>query len=747
MPRVRADNDARYALRASFVDENGDILDAPVVIATHVTGITAAQITNWDTAYGWGDHSTQGYLTSETDPVFSASAASGVSSVDISNWDTAYGWGNHASAGYATTAALNSATANSSNWDTAYGWGDHAGQYLPIGGGTVTGSVVVNGEVLVDRVRCRTGQQLVLAAGEASSYSTGQTGEYVYVNAESGLQVNSSPDNWGSGWAGRKTASICASNGTSSFPAQISVTGHGNSSQWNTAYSWGDHGTEGYWVDGSSSLNATSSIKCGNDSSSPVGFTVNDGGGNANIVWNHFSNSVTTAGYNTARIVHNSDSTSGSNLSIRTGSGGVAPSERLRVDDQGIDVTGAVTASDSVVINQNGSLTATWDTEAALQVKGSYGGGVAWLDGTNGGWLGYVYNAGNNFVLAQATASASPSTKFEVNQLGNVTISGTLSASGYNKSNWDTAYGWGNHASAGYIQPNTTVTVDKSAGGDWRFKSSGQIQSSSGTADALEVFADNTNDAFMTFHIGNDYATNLGLDGGTNRLGYGGWSAGQNFYQFYSTQDFPDVARGITGQYGSFEIDGGGTNSYEGFSIGGRAVFMHNNNTVTGIYNDVNNHWLLRGDHNGPSYMYQAGVIKGYTYASGFRVTGNLLATSNVYAYYSDERLKTFTGAIESPLEKIAALHGVYYTHNDKARELGYEGSETQVGLIAQEVKAVMPECIGRAPIDDDGEGGSVSGEDYMTVDYPRLVPLLVEGIKELTREVEQLKEQLNALR
>ena len=41
-----------------------------------------------------------------------------------SNWNTAYGWGDHSAAGYATTSQI----ANSSNWDTAYGWGDHSTQ-------------------------------------------------------------------------------------------------------------------------------------------------------------------------------------------------------------------------------------------------------------------------------------------------------------------------------------------------------------------------------------------------------------------------------------------------------------------------------------------------------------------------------------------------------------------------------------------------------------------------------------------
>jgi hypothetical protein len=74
----------------------------PVFSASVAFGITSNDTSNWDAAYGWGDHSAAGYLTSfeETDPVFSASDAAGIISSDISNWDTAYGWGDHSAAGY-----------------------------------------------------------------------------------------------------------------------------------------------------------------------------------------------------------------------------------------------------------------------------------------------------------------------------------------------------------------------------------------------------------------------------------------------------------------------------------------------------------------------------------------------------------------------------------------------------------------------------------------------------------------------
>lgn len=69
---------------------------------------TSAKQTQWDTAYGWGDHSTQGYLTSvppETDPVFSIHPASGITLAgggDVSKGETAFAWGDHAAAGYLT---------------------------------------------------------------------------------------------------------------------------------------------------------------------------------------------------------------------------------------------------------------------------------------------------------------------------------------------------------------------------------------------------------------------------------------------------------------------------------------------------------------------------------------------------------------------------------------------------------------------------------------------------------------------
>jgi hypothetical protein len=74
-----------------------------------------------------------------------------------------------------------------------------------------------------DHVDNIAGAQLLLTAGESRNHHTGLTGEKVYAVGEGGMEVHSSPDNWGAlGWAGRYTATICDTSGNSSFPGDIS---------------------------------------------------------------------------------------------------------------------------------------------------------------------------------------------------------------------------------------------------------------------------------------------------------------------------------------------------------------------------------------------------------------------------------------------------------------------------------------------------------------------------------------------
>jgi hypothetical protein len=110
---------------------------------------------------------------------------------------------------------------------------------------------------------------------------------------------------------------------------------------------------------------------------------------------------------------------------------------------------------------------------------------------------------------------------------------------------------------------------------------------------------------------------------------------------------------------------------------------------------------------------------------------GEIRATNNVTAYFSDERLKTRIGSIEQALDKVMSLSGFYYQPNEVAQSLGYT-IQKEVGVSAQEVQAVLPEAVAPAPID----------EKYLTVRYERIVPLLIEAIKEIKLELDALKRQ-----
>ena len=127
------------------------------------------------------------------------------------------------------------------------------------------------------------------------------------------------------------------------------------------------------------------------------------------------------------------------------------------------------------------------------------------------------------------------------------------------------------------------------------------------------------------------------------------------------------------------------------------------------------------------------------TAASG--TTGEIRATNEVTAFFSDDRLKTRLGKIEDALNKVKQLNGYYFVENEVAKSLGYTNDNRQVGVSAQEVQSVLPEVVTTAPISD----------EYLTVRYEKMIPLLIEAVKEqnnivetLINEVEELKNLLN---
>ena len=122
------------------------------------------------------------------------------------------------------------------------------------------------------------------------------------------------------------------------------------------------------------------------------------------------------------------------------------------------------------------------------------------------------------------------------------------------------------------------------------------------------------------------------------------------------------------------------------------------------------------------------------TNSNGVDVSGELRVTGDIVAFVSDDRLKTNKVGLTNALDKVNSLNGFTYNFNETAGALGFSTDTSEVGVSAQEVQAVLPEVIKEAPV----------GSEYITVQYHKLVPLLIEAIKELSDKVDSLEQRLN---
>ena len=112
------------------------------------------------------------------------------------------------------------------------------------------------------------------------------------------------------------------------------------------------------------------------------------------------------------------------------------------------------------------------------------------------------------------------------------------------------------------------------------------------------------------------------------------------------------------------------------------------------------------------------------------QVTGQIASTDNITAYYSsDISLKDNLRPIENALFKVNQIAGYEFDWNEKSHQIQQDKGH-DVGLVAQEVEKVLPEVI---QIREDG---------IKAIAYEKVVPLLVQSIKELTKRVEELEDE-----
>lgn len=106
-------------------------------------------------------------------------------------------------------------------------------------------------------------------------------------------------------------------------------------------------------------------------------------------------------------------------------------------------------------------------------------------------------------------------------------------------------------------------------------------------------------------------------------------------------------------------------------------------------------------------------------------VSGSMRASGAVLSN-SDERLKDNIYPIDNALSRVGQIEGVYFNWK--------EGGDRQVGVIAQEVEKVLPEVV------------SQDKNSYLSVDYSKIVPLLIGAINEQNAIISDLAEKVKNL-
>jgi hypothetical protein len=282
----------------------------------------------------------------------------------------------------------------------------------------------------------------------------------------------------------------------------------------------------------------------------------------------------------------------------------------------------------------------------------------------------------------------------------NLWTSGNVQASGGNSNEWNTAYDWGNHASAGYsnTDTNTWRGIDdspvngqtaESISSNWAFDH--EASSTAHPRDTRNQVAGSYNNYSLPSTVpANIFAVNAG---NANRLSF--WGSGDT----YSIS------------MGNNQANHGSVTDYS----------MHHNMGTTGG----------RGFTFGSSRTAVSASINALTGAAHFN--GTLSSGGDVVAFSSsDRRFKDNIKPIEKALDKVMSISGNTFDWNTELQDV-HKGAD--IGVVAQEIKAILPEIVTTR---DDG---------FLAVKYDKLVALLIESTKEQQAQINDLRNELNLLK
>ena len=400
----------------------------------------------------------------------------------------------------------------------------------------------------------------------------------------------------------------------------------------------------------------------------------------------------------------------GGNLGI-----GVAPSTKLHVQvatsgTDGLYMT-AATGGGNVYLRPSNSAGANngivQAADAGIIYSSSAGIGTGafviapWYSGTSGMRFD---SSGTIYMASGAPASSTQTGALRI--LGGLGVGGSIYA-GNIYSNGTLLTGGGGGGSS--VTISDTAPASPSAGNLWWDSTIGQM---------FIYYGDGTSNQWVP--------ANPGLQGPAGATGPQGIQgpAGPTGVNTGTTATFiiTDTTQAVSTITGALQVRGGA-------GIGGN-IWNAGSHVILGTTNAVN---TATGSLIVP---FGGGSVAKDFFAGTLYSNAGVYAVGSIYANYSDVRLKDIVGQIEDPITKICSIDTFYYTPNALAVSLGVTEIHQQVGLSAQSVQAIMPEAVGPSPLD----------KDYLTVQYERLVPLLIESIKKHEAVIQDLQLQVKTL-
>ena len=359
-------------------------------------------------------------------------------------------------------------------------------------------------------------------------------------------------------------------------------------------------------------------------------------------------------------------------------------------------------ASGNLQFTTGGTRRMTLNTNSTLEVQGAVvSQGGTWasaIDSVSNGAVvlnkgDFIYSDDNSYL--RIIAGHNSAGKIQIGQSGTALITGIDLYSGTSGNNTLTLNGnkiWnaGNDGSGSGLDADLLDGL--------------QTKTSSGTTGANQILRSHSNNYFY----------------------HGSWIWVQGGGLFANTNN-AHFTQNTTTSYGSWKTSGS-KGGYDGivFDSGGDVAIMYDSSGNGGLYRQANGRWHIY-HHVGNNCLGIGGSGTSSTYEA--YVHGDLYATGNITAY-SDARIKENVETIDSALEKVESMRGVYYNKIDDPDKT------KEVGFIAQEVNEVIPEAVTYA-----------EDVDQYGVKYANITALLVESVKELSQQVKDLQAEVKELK